>query len=96
MKQNGSQPDLSGLANTPEATRLLRNKQALQQLLTSPESRQLLALLQREGGEHLQQAAQAALKGDGSQLSRLMDRVTSTREGAQAAQKLRSSVERQK
>lgn len=96
MKQNDSQPDLSKLATTPEAARLLQNRKALQQLLNSQESRQLLALLRQQGGERLQQAAQAALHGDGSQLSQLMDRVTSTQEGAQAAQRLRSSVERQK
>lgn len=96
MKQHDSQPDLSALASTPEAARLLRDRQALQQLLNAPESRRLLDLLRQEGGQNLQQAAQAALKGDGSQLSRLMDRVTSTPEGARAAQQLRSSVERRK
>ena len=68
-------------------------REAISRLLAAPESRQLLELLRRQGGD-LQQAAQAALKGDGRELSALMDRVTATGEGARAAERLRERMER--
>ena len=90
MSEHGGGP---GALDTPEARELLADREAISRLLAAPESRQLLELLRRQGGD-LQQAAQAALKGDGRELSALMDRVTATGEGARAAEKLRERMER--
>lgn len=83
-------PADSSPLNSPEASALLRNPTALKQLLQSPETRRLIALLQKQG--NLQSAAQQAKKGDARALQAMLSELQSSPEGgdalAQMAQKL--------
>ena len=51
-------------------------------------------MLQRQAGDGLRQAAQAALQGDGSQLAALMERVTASSEGARAVERIQDRMSR--
>ena len=68
---NKAQP--GGILHTPQAEKLLRDRAALEQLLRSPDTRTLMAMLERQGG--LQAAAEAALRGDPAQLQRMVGQV---------------------
>lgn len=92
MANSSKQPDLSAYTNTPEAASLLKNKKAVSELLSSQDTKQLMAMLEQQSGGSLQQMAQAALKGDPSQLMALMNRVTASKEGAQVVERITRSV----
>lgn len=64
----------------------------LRALLSSPEVRQLAALLEQASGGSLQQAAQSARAGDASQLTELLKRLGSTPEGAQLLERLQGKL----
>ena len=68
---NKAQP--GGILHTPQAEKLLRDRAALEQLLRSPDTRTLMAMLERQGG--LQAAAEAAMRGDPAKLQRMVGQV---------------------
>ena len=92
MANNSKQPNLGAFANIPEAAGLLKNKQAVTNLLASQDTKRLMSMLEQQSGGNLQQMAQAALKGDPSQLMELMNRVTSSQEGAQTVERITQKV----
>lgn len=67
---------------TPDAQQLLRDSAKLKELLSSPEVRRLMELLNARSGGNLKSAAQNAKGGDTSQLEQLMQGLSSTEEGA--------------
>lgn len=78
------------LSALPDAQRLLGDQKALESLLQSPDAQALAALLQQQSGAALQQAASAAERGDTAPLQTLVQSLLNSREGAQAAQRLRN------
>lgn len=62
------------------------NGEAIRRLAGSGDAQQLVAMLRAQGG--VQQAAQAAAKGDTSQLMEMMNQLMSTREGAQLVERI--------
>lgn len=78
------------LSALPDAQRLLGDQKALESLLQSPDAQALVSLLQQQPGDALQQAADAAGRGDTAPLQTLVQSLLNSREGAQAAQRLRS------
>lgn len=78
------QDPVERLKQDPEAARLLGDREALAQLLKSKEAQTLAQLLQQMGGGGLRQAAEAAMAGDGSALSGIVDKVRSHPAGAKA------------
>ncbi len=78
------------LSALPNAQRLLGDQKALESLLQSPDAQALAALLQQQSGAALQQAADAARRGDTAPLQALLQSLLNSREGAQAAQRLRN------
>lgn len=79
------------LLHAPEAAALLKNKAALQTILSSPETRKLMSALSRQNGSHLKDAAQKAKQGDLSSLSAMVNQLASSAEGSQLIEKLQSS-----
>lgn len=69
---NQKQPDLNEVLTSPQATNLLKNKQALEALMKSGEAQRLMELLNRNAGNGLKDAAQSAMKGDTTQLMGLV------------------------
>ena len=70
----------------------MKDPEKLRALLTSPEVRQLAALLNARSGGGLQQAAQSAKAGDSAQLQQLMQGLAATREGAQLLEQLQGKL----
>ena len=68
---------------------LLRGEsgEAIRRLAGSGDAQQLVAMLRSTGG--VQQAAQAAAKGDASQLMEMMNQLMSTPEGARLVERIR-------
>lgn len=78
--------------HTPDAQQLLQDSAKLRELLSSPEVRQLAALLNARSGGGLKSAAQSAKGGDASQLEQLMQGLSSTEEGARLIAQLQSRL----
>ena len=81
---NKSQPE--GLLGTPQAAKLLKDKEALEQLLRSPDTKALMEMLERQGG--LREAADAAMHGDTSRLQTLVGRVMRDPAGAGVVERI--------
>lgn len=72
---NPFSPELERLIQSPEAAKLMKNKDALSALSQSMEIQALMQSLKEKSGGNLQAVAQAAMKGDTSQLSKLLGEV---------------------
>ncbi len=79
MKNNAPQ-DMGQMA------KLLGNSNAVKQLLQSEDTKRMMQLLQGQGG--VQNAAQAAAKGDSAQLMGMMQQLMSSPEGAQLVERI--------
>jgi len=79
--------------DSPQAAGLLKNQAKLKSLLQSPDTKALMALLQRGGGD-VQQAAKAAMGGDASQLQALLAQLTANPEGARLVEKINETAQR--
>lgn len=73
-----------------QAARLLQDNAAVEKLIQSPDTKLLMDMLSREGG--LKQAAEAAMKGDTSELQSMLDRLMKNPEGASAVERLSRSA----
>lgn len=82
------------LLSSPEAANLLKNKDALQNLSTSPEAQKLIQMLSQKSGGNLQSATDAAMKGDPSLLGKLLSEATKNPEIAQTIQNLSKNLPR--
>lgn len=70
----------------------MKDPEKLRALLSSPEVRQLAALLNARSGGGLQQAAQSAKAGDSTQLQQMMQSFASTAEGARLLEQLQGKL----
>lgn len=66
--------------------------EAIRRLASSGDAQQLVAMLRSKGG--VQQAAQAAAKGDTSQLMEMMNQLMSTPEGAQLVERINQQAKK--
>lgn len=80
------------LGSDPQAQKLMGDPAALKALLASPEAQKLMALLDRQAGDSLQSAAQAAAQGKPEALLGLLGRVTASGEGARAMEELKKKT----
>lgn len=81
------------LKKDPQAAKLLGDPAALQALLSSPETKRLMDLLNRQAGAGLRDAAKAAASGRPEALMGLLDQVAHSKEGAQAVEGIRKKTE---
>lgn len=81
-----NKPQSSGILHTPQAEKLLRDKAALEQLLRSPDTQALLAMLEHQGG--LQAAAEAAMQGDPTKLQSMVGQVMGDPTGAGVVERI--------
>ena len=86
-------PTLEHLKKDPQAAQLLNDPGKLKALLGSPETQQLMALLNQGGGAGLQAAAKAAATGKPEALMGLLNQVMTTKEGAQAVEGLKKKTQ---
>lgn len=85
-------PNLEELMKTPQAAGLLKNKAAVMGLMDSPDAKQLLQMLNQQEGGGLKSAADAAMKGDSTQLVELMSRVMKSKEGAAVIERINQAI----
>ena len=69
-----------------QMAKLLGNSGAVKQLLQSEDTKRMMQLLQSKGS--VQNAAQAAAKGDSAQLMGMMQQLMNTPEGAQLVERI--------
>lgn len=79
-----------GIFNNPQAAKLLKDRAAVEQLVKSPDTKALMEMLSRGGG--LKAAAEAAMKGDATQLQGLLDRLMKDPNGAKVVERINQSV----
>lgn len=84
----------SDILKSPQAEKLLKNKGAIESLVKSPDTKRLMDLLNKSAGGGLKSAAEAAMKGDSSQLMGLMDRLMKDPEGAQVVDRLNKNMQK--
>ena len=87
MKKS-QQPDLNAVLHSPQAAGLLKNKQAVENLMKSGEAKRLMELLNQSAGDGLKSAAQSAMKGDSAQLAKLVEGLMQNPEAAKMAEQL--------
>lgn len=69
------------------AAELVKDRQAIGKLAQSSDAKKLVELLNRQNGD-VKQAAQSAAAGDPSGLMAIIERLTSTKEGAELVERL--------
>lgn len=84
--------NLDEMMHSPEATDLVKNKQKLMQLVSSPDAKKLMELLSQNNGNDLQNAAQSAIKGDATALINMMQQVMQRPDGAKAVEELSKNI----
>lgn len=78
---------------TPQQVQdLLKSQAALRQALNNPETQKVLRQLQKKDPSQLQAAAQAAMKGDSSGLSGILQELSRNPEAAQAIEHLNQQL----
>lgn len=80
--------EINQIMNSPEALKLLKNKDALMAISQSPEVQKMMQILTEKSGGNLQSAAEAAMQGDPSKLSRLVSEATKNPEVAKTMSNL--------
>ena len=75
--------NLNDLMKSPEAAALLKNKEALARIMSSPDTKALMEMLNRQSGSSLKGAADAAMKGDTKALTGIVERLMQSKEGVE-------------
>lgn len=90
MKNQSSTSD--SLLNTPQASALLKNKDAIRQLANSPDAQKLMKMLNKQNGGGLKAAAEQAGKGDPKALVAMVNGLMQSREGAELVERLNKAI----
>ena len=72
--------------------KIQQNKARVQQLMTSPDGQRLLAMLTKDGGGQLNQAAAAAAKGNTADIVHMLAKVMQSEEGAKLVHKINDQI----
>ncbi len=88
--------NLDDLMKNPKTAALFQNKALIQQLMESPDTKKLMALLNENAGGGLKDAASAAAKGDTSALTGILNQVMSSKEGAQVVSRMEHAIPKDK
>lgn len=80
------------ILNSPQAAQLFKNKDQILNLMNSPDTQRLMALLQQGNGAGLQGAAEAAMKGDPSKLMGMVQTLMNSPEGAQTVENINKNI----
>lgn len=86
------QSNLDDLMKDPKAAGLLKNKDLLKSLVTSPDTQKLMQMLNQTAGNGLKGAADAAAKGDTSQIMGLMNQIMGSKEGAEVMERINKNI----
>ncbi|MBC5735938.1 MULTISPECIES: hypothetical protein [Oscillospiraceae] len=84
--------NLDALMKTPQGAVIAKHKDEIMGLMQSSDAQKLMEMLNKSAGGGLKGAADAAMKGDTSQLMDLMGRVMSSKEGAEVVGRINKAV----
>lgn len=84
--------NLDDLMKTPQGAVIAKHKDQIMNLMHSADGQKLIELLNKSAGTGLKGAADAAMKGDTSQLMELMGKVMSSKEGADIVGRINSAI----
>ena len=74
---------------------LSKDSSALRAIMNSADGQSLMRMLAgQDGGAALRQAAQSAMQGDTAQMSRMIQNLMNTPDGAQLAERIRQAAEK--
>lgn len=82
------------LLRTPQAEQLLKNREKVVGMMNSPDAQKLMRLLQQQGGDRLEGAAQAAMKGEPDQLMKIVKDIMASSEGAQTVDRIHKTLQK--
>lgn len=85
-------PTLEALKKDPQAAKLLNDPKTLKGLLSSPETKQLMDLLNRSAGTGLDRAAREAAAGKPEALMGILNQVMGSKEGSRAVEQLQKKA----
>ncbi len=89
-------PSLERLMQDPKAAGLLKNRDLLKRLMTSPDTQKLMELLNQSAGDGLKSAAAAAARGDASALAGMVGQLMRDPEGARLMERIQQTVPQEK
>ena len=72
--------------------KIQQNKALVQQLMQSPDGQKLLSMLTQDGGAQLQNAADAASKGNTADMVRMLAQIVKSEEGAKLVRNINSQI----
>ncbi len=78
--------------DSPQAAKLLKNKDQVMGLMNSPDAKRLMSMLQQNNGAGLQGAAEAAMKGDPSKLMGMVQNLMNSPEGAKTVENINKNI----
>ena len=91
-----SNPNLDQFKDDPKAASILNNKKLLNELLESPDTKKLIDLLNKNGGDSLKSAAESAAKGETEDLMSMLNKIMKSEEGSQAVSGIKEKLPKQK
>ena len=86
--------NLNDLMKSPEAAALLKNQEALTRIMSSPDTKALMEMLNRQAGGGLKGAADAAMKGDAKALAGIVEHLMQSKEGAEVVGRISGTLPR--
>lgn len=81
------------IMSSPEATKLLKDKDMVQKLVQSSDAQALMSMLNQTSGGGLKSAAQSAMMGDLSQIQSMLQQVVSSPDGAKLISRLNDTAQ---
>ena len=85
-------PNLDEILRTPQAEKIMGNREKLGSLMTSPETQKIMELLNRNSGGNLEQIAGNAEKGDTAQLMNAIRQLMQNPEASQLIQQMKNKM----
>ena len=92
MMKMPQQPSLDEMMKSPQAAELMKDQTSLMGLANSPDAQKLIQLLNQNAGGQLKGAAEAAMKGDTSQLIAVLNQVIQSPDGARAVEGIQKKL----
>ena len=86
--------NLNDLMKSPEAAVLLKNKEALTRIMSSPDTKALMETLTRQGGGGHKGPPDAAMKGDAKALAGIVEHLMQSKEGAEVVGRISGTLPR--
>lgn len=85
-------PNLDEILHTPQAEKIMGNRDKLGHLMASPETQKIMEMLNQSSGGNLEQVAGNAAKGDTTQLMNAIQQLMQNPEASQLIQQMKNKM----